>query len=305
VTVLAGPPANTAPPTVAGPGRAATIAMCEAGSWTNSPTGCSVRWLLDGRRVATGAGLTVPDAYPLSCTVAVVWNGGTTAAVAARAVSVPVEPPVALLEPIPGGTPRAGATLTCARGTWKHAGTFAIAWLRDGDVVATGPSYALSAADAGHWVSCRMTAVGRGGTVTIASHPLGVAAAVATPAPRAMSSTGRDRLDGGAGNDVLDARDGRGGDVVRCGPGRDRALVDRGGPRRTRLRVGPPPLTSPKVQPAPSNIRRNRCAGFRRGLRSAGRAGARLPPTLFEVMRAMRPPRMVLRPQDALGAARG
>jgi len=38
---------------------------------------------------------------------------------------------------------------------------------------------------------------------------------------------GRDRIDGGFGSDVIYARDGR-NDVIDCGPGRDRAVVDRG-----------------------------------------------------------------------------
>jgi hypothetical protein len=37
---------------------------------------------------------------------------------------------------------------------------------------------------------------------------------------------GRDLIDGGSGNDVLVSRDGARGDIVRCGPGRDRAFID-------------------------------------------------------------------------------
>lgn len=48
-------------------------------------------------------------------------------------------------------------------------------------------------------------------------------------ADRITCGTGlRDRAFGGAGNDVVNCRDrGRGRDVVDCGPGRDRAIVDR------------------------------------------------------------------------------
>jgi Tol biopolymer transport system component len=38
---------------------------------------------------------------------------------------------------------------------------------------------------------------------------------------------GRDQLSGGAGRDLLAARDRQPGDVIACGPGRDRAVVDR------------------------------------------------------------------------------
>ena len=50
---------------------------------------------------------------------------------------------------------------------------------------------------------------------------------------------GRDRLDGGTGNDVLDARDGE-HDIVRCGPGKDRATVDRADSVRSCERVARP-----------------------------------------------------------------
>jgi Ca2+-binding RTX toxin-like protein len=42
-----------------------------------------------------------------------------------------------------------------------------------------------------------------------------------------VGNTGRDRLIGGFGNDRISARDGD-NDTIDCGPGRDRALVDRG-----------------------------------------------------------------------------
>jgi hypothetical protein len=45
-------------------------------------------------------------------------------------------------------------------------------------------------------------------------------------ADRLVGGTGLDRLDGGSGNDSMDAVD-RKRDLVRCGPGRDRARVDR------------------------------------------------------------------------------
>ena len=45
---------------------------------------------------------------------------------------------------------------------------------------------------------------------------------------RIKGSTGRDRISGGGGSDRLDARDGRGGDRVACGIGRDSVIADRG-----------------------------------------------------------------------------
>lgn len=39
---------------------------------------------------------------------------------------------------------------------------------------------------------------------------------------------GKDQLIGGKGNDSLDSTDGKPGDIVNCGPGRDKAHIDRG-----------------------------------------------------------------------------
>jgi Tol biopolymer transport system component len=44
---------------------------------------------------------------------------------------------------------------------------------------------------------------------------------------RLYGGRGRDRLFGGLGSDLLAARDRQSGDVIACGPGRDRAVVDR------------------------------------------------------------------------------
>ena len=45
---------------------------------------------------------------------------------------------------------------------------------------------------------------------------------------RITGSSGRDRLSGGAGKDRIGARDGRGGDRIACGLGRDSVIADRG-----------------------------------------------------------------------------
>ena len=41
-----------------------------------------------------------------------------------------------------------------------------------------------------------------------------------------LDAGGRDRIDAGTGNDVVGARD-RNVDVITCGPGNDRAVIDR------------------------------------------------------------------------------
>ncbi len=66
------------------------------------------------------------------------------------------------------GSPRPGGTLTATTGAWRPAGTTAqLTWYRGSTVRGTGPTYAVSAADLGHTISVRATAIG--GTAAIYS----------------------------------------------------------------------------------------------------------------------------------------
>lgn len=59
------------------------------------------------------------------------------------------------------GTPAVGQTLACAQGSWTNLpGSFGYQWLRDGGAIATATSadYTVTSADAGHQLSCRVTA---------------------------------------------------------------------------------------------------------------------------------------------------
>jgi hypothetical protein len=258
VTVLPGQPVSTAAPAVLGTAQAGEPLGCDLGTWTNAPTGWTIRWLRDGAPVATGASLVLTDAdqgHQLACDVAAQWDGGTTAPVAAAAVAVPFHVPVPAAAPQLFGSGILGGSLTCVAPGWRYAGASAFTWLRDGAPTGAGADHAVVPRDQGHQLTCRVTATGPGGAAAADSAPVAVAAPAAPGARRLLGTTradrlvggagadvlrggagadrlvggpGRDRLYGGAGNDVLDARDHRGGDVVRCGAGRDRALADRG-----------------------------------------------------------------------------
>jgi hypothetical protein len=104
-----------------------------------------------------------------------------------RAAGAPGVPfPVSLTAPAISGTPQVGGVLACSTGAWANSpGAFTFAWLRDGAVVAGGPSYAAGAADAGRTVSCRVTAVNAAGPATAVSDGVVIAAA---PAPVPVST---------------------------------------------------------------------------------------------------------------------
>jgi hypothetical protein len=90
-------------------------------------------------------------------------------------------PPANTTPPVLSGSPSVGATLLCANGLWtgKPAPSFAQQWLRDGAPIpgAIGSSYLVQSADAGHNVSCLVTAKNVKGSKSATS------ASVAIPAP--------------------------------------------------------------------------------------------------------------------------
>jgi hypothetical protein len=69
-------------------------------------------------------------------------------------------PPVNVDVPYVSGTGTVGSTLNCTMGNWQNTPTsYAYAWKSDGATdVGTGSSYVVAATDAGHSVTCVVTA---------------------------------------------------------------------------------------------------------------------------------------------------
>ena len=93
-------------------------------------------------------------ATPVSVTVGTTHKGidATMAAPAA---------PTATRSPTVTGTPAVGQTLTCGQGEWSGSPTgYAYLWLRDGTPIggASASTYAVTEADAGHSLACKVTA---------------------------------------------------------------------------------------------------------------------------------------------------
>ena len=82
-----------------------------------------------------------------------------------------VAAPHAAAPPSVTGTPAPGQTLTCSPGSWSDAESFAYQWNRDGVAIAaaTSPTYVVQAGDAGHALTCTVTATGDGGTTVATS----------------------------------------------------------------------------------------------------------------------------------------
>lgn len=95
--------------------------------------------------------------------------------------------PVALTAPVIPAGADVGAVVTCTDGSWRYNPSgFTRQWLRDGAAIdgATGPTYTLTAADAGRSIVCRVTAANAGGSTASDSNALSVVALPpAAPAP--------------------------------------------------------------------------------------------------------------------------
>ena len=93
--------------------------------------------------------------------------------------------PVSIAAPTVSGTPRVGELLACSVGAWANApSAFGITWLRDGQTIpgASGGTLLATAADAGHLLSCRVTAANAWGQA-VAVSDVAVIGAGTGPAP--------------------------------------------------------------------------------------------------------------------------
>ena len=121
-------------------------------------------------------------------------NGGNlcTATVSGGQVAAPVK----TMAPQISGTPTIGQTLFCSQGSWtNYPESFAYQWLRDGAPIdtATGADYTLTKADAGHQLSCQVTASNGAGSAMATSAAVigsggGSGGGTATP-PRVTNAT--------------------------------------------------------------------------------------------------------------------
>ena len=195
------PPDNIKPPTITGTAVAGRPLTCNPGTWTANPA-LSIEWLRDNQPIAGATQstylLTGADAaHQVACRVTASNSSGDAQATSS-AVNVSAAAPQNAAAPAITGTPAAGATLTCAGGTWTGVPTPAITyrWLRDGNPIAGAEqaTYPVGAADVTSSLTCRVTATNSGGSASATAPAVVVAAVVpqniAPPAISGSSSPG-------------------------------------------------------------------------------------------------------------------
>ena len=205
--VVAGAPANTAPPVVSGAAVQGGTLTASNGTWAGSPApSISYQWADCDASGANCVGIpgATSSSYVLApsdvgSTVVVLvtaGNGVGTATAASSATAVVTSAPANIAPPAVTGTAQAGSTLTASDGTWSGspAPSVSYQWY-DCDAggancapiaSATMSSYVLGSSDVGSTVLVAVTAANRAGSAPAASSPTAVVAGTpvssATPA---------------------------------------------------------------------------------------------------------------------------
>ncbi len=150
-------------------------------------SGFTYEWVREGIGIASGVAHTATTADRgnlLWCVVTAIGSGSSATAQSANSVLIPgaktATRPHNEVLPQVIGQPTVGATLSCSSGTWSAnpAPSFAYQWVRDEAIIAGAATntYKVAGADAGHSLSCQVTASNSAGRETVLSNAVSVAA---------------------------------------------------------------------------------------------------------------------------------
>jgi hypothetical protein len=183
-------PTSTAAPTISGTAQQGQELTTSNGGWSGSPTGYTYAWsqcdasgnsctAVSGATSSTYTAAATDVGHTLRVTVAATNSGGSAKATSApSAVVSNTAAPTPTTAPSISGTASAGSTLTANKGTWSGNPTsVAVQWIRcdaNGDSCAavngaTGDTYAVTQADAGHTIRLSLVATNAVGSTTFVS----------------------------------------------------------------------------------------------------------------------------------------
>jgi hypothetical protein len=209
--VSGGAPVNTSPPKVSGSLTSGSTLTVSGGSWTGvQPISLSYQWQrcdLDGGRCVPISGAAGPtyrvgaddSEHRLVVVVAARNSAGTSQVVATAGNVGATGRPVSTSAPKVSGSVAIGATLTASGGSWSGAQPIAVSyqWERcdnDGGHCAaisgaTGSTYRVASADAGHRVVVLVTARNAAGSTQVVATAGNVGGAPAATAAPKVSGT--------------------------------------------------------------------------------------------------------------------
>jgi hypothetical protein len=187
-TVTSSPPQVAIAPTLSGAaqrlstltatgGTWAGVGNTYADQWQRSPDGGATWTDIAGATASTYASAVADEGDTVRVVVTATNPDGTASAASAASGVVQSAPPVNTTPPAITGIPKLGAILSAGPGAWSPAGdTYDYTWQR-GDPAdgyqpiagATGPTYALAAADVGESVEVTVTATNADGAVSATS----------------------------------------------------------------------------------------------------------------------------------------
>ena len=159
---------NTEQPIVTGTATYGSTLTCSSGTWTRGAT-VTYAWKRDGTTIDTGSThqIVAADAgTTLTCVVTGDNGAGAVSAAAVDGVDIPAAPANTASGSI-SGSATIGATLTCDSGTWDGTPSFTYQWKRDAAAIAlaTSSTYVVTSSDAGHTITCAITATNDGGPI--------------------------------------------------------------------------------------------------------------------------------------------
>ncbi len=162
-------PNYSAPPEVQGTARLGERLVCGSGSWSGNVTKFEYEWVRGG--IIVSSGVTYPltkadEGHEVWCIVKATNAEGTAEAESFNSVEFGKPPqevaPESQVAPKASGEARVGASLSCSEGTWSGTTpiTYSYNWLRDKEAIksAISSSYTVQEGDAGHSLSCKVTA---------------------------------------------------------------------------------------------------------------------------------------------------
>ena len=170
------PPVNTTVPSLSGSAIVGQTLTVNTGTWTGSNVAYSYSWFRNDQPIyGANASTYVPTSndvgYGILCSVSADNPAGGDIANTVLTANVTSNAPVCSVLPAISGSANTGQTLTISTGTWTNSPTFTYQWMwshiRASIHNANTNSYTIGTEDAGHALTCLVTATSSGGSNSV------------------------------------------------------------------------------------------------------------------------------------------